>query len=110
MSNNCYLNPPNETKEEFLGREGKLCPKTIAWAEVPNGHVLVIWVDNGWMTSAGIIVDAEELREEREQGVMHPSERRPWKLYSVPTEKVLGASNLAIHPVFKNTDRVANQV
>ena len=103
-----HVNPRGETKEAFLEREGKLCSPEITWTDVPQGYVLVVLVDNGWMTAAGIIVDEAKLRQERERGVMHPRDPRPWKLYSVPTEIVLNASDLARHPKFRNAEQVRN--
>lgn len=78
----CYLNPRDEEKEVFLGREGIRIPDAL-W---PSGDMyLVCLVDNGPFTAAGICYN----RLEMDRFLMDRSGRaRTW--YWVPKEKVRG--------------------
>jgi len=45
-----YVNPPSETKEEFLNREGMKVPKAD-WDKVPKDSIPVVLVNNGHFTA-----------------------------------------------------------
>ena len=81
-----YVNPSNETKEQFLLREGR-STGNLSWAAVPPDHLPVILMDNGMFTAAGIAYCESELRE-----FTSPTDRRPRRIYYVPTAKLLTVS------------------
>lgn len=73
-----YINPPSETKEEFLEREGveiDLIDVAITLDAVP-----VCLVDNGWFTAAGIAHDDRTLTE----FTANPEDHRPRRYFAVP--------------------------
>ena len=80
-----YINPPDESKEDFLEREGAdLFP--VAFKSVPEGHHAVCLMDNGLFTAAGIAFDEREFNEfAREDG-----RRKYW--FTVPIEKLQAVS------------------
>jgi hypothetical protein len=77
-----YVNPKNESKENFLSREGTPCSTTIKWFEIPNGKLPVFLLDNVIFTAAGIAFSEKELQEfSREDG-------RRKRAYLVDIEKL----------------------
>jgi len=84
-----YVNPSNESKESFLMHSGTRIPSSTAWADVPKGSLPVVWVDNGFMTAAGICYDESEFKQ-----FLDPSDERPKKIYTVEIEKLLIVSDL----------------
>jgi len=58
-----YVNPINETKEDFLNREGTRLFEVPLFNEVPDGHVAVCLIDNGPFTAAGVCDSESELAE-----------------------------------------------
>jgi len=59
-----YINPKNETKEEFLKREAEiLAIKPPSVEAIPATKAIVCLVSNGAFTTAGIIYDDGELEE-----------------------------------------------
>lgn len=85
-----YVNPPNESKESFLKREGILAPHTkINWEDVPEGFLPVVLVDNGPFTAAGIAYCKSEL-----EAFTAPNDWRPRTIYFVKKEKLISVSDL----------------
>jgi hypothetical protein len=82
-----YINPPAETKEEFLHREGEhlSAQEFKAWDFTSNPTRLpVALVDNGPFTAAAVAFDAREIRD-----FSNPNDRRRHTFFSVPVEKLL---------------------
>jgi hypothetical protein len=78
------VNPSGESKESFLSREGKVVPLPIVWDQVPKGFLAVIWIDNKFMTAAGIVCSERELAE-----LQDARDKRPKRGYLVSIEKLL---------------------
>ena len=79
-----YLNPENETKEQYLKREGTEFPMNIARkmgfiAFVQMGFVPVVWVDNGPFTAVGVTYCQAEF-----DTFLAPEDPRKRILYLVP--------------------------
>jgi hypothetical protein len=74
-----YINPVNETKEEFLNREGT--PAQPEWPSDPD-KVLVCWIENQMFTAAAVIFDHDELRE------FTQPDTRPRLWYTVPKQSL----------------------
>lgn len=88
-----YINPPNETKEEFLQREGtKFSP--IEWKNVPDDSLPVVLINNGFFTAAGIAYSKREL-----EAFIVPADRRPKSFYLVKIEKLLPVSDLVVERI-----------
>ncbi len=73
-----YINPKGQTKEQFLKENGTQV-ETPDFKKVPAGHMLVGYVNNGWMTAAGIVFDENEFN-----AYTDPSDPRPREYYHVP--------------------------
>lgn len=73
-----YVNPKGETKEQFLEKNGTEV-QNPTFAGIPSDHALVVLVNNGWMTAAGIAYDEREF-----QAFTSSSDSRPKKFYHVP--------------------------
>ena len=77
-----YLNPIETTKEKWLQGNGILIhPEQMLnydWNFVPEGHLPVVWVDNGWMTAAGVCYCEQEFK-----AFMDPYDSRPRLLFLV---------------------------
>ena len=81
-----YINPPDESKETFLEREGAdLFP--VDFKSVPEGHLAVCLVDNGWFTAAGIAFDEKEF----EVFARYDGRRKYW--FTVPIERLHAVSS-----------------
>jgi hypothetical protein len=78
-----YINPHNETKEEFLGRVGTLVPVAPTWAEIPTDSNLVILLHNRSFTAAAILFDEKEFNE-----FMDPDDTRRREYYYVHKTEV----------------------
>lgn len=78
-----YINPKSESKESFLKREGISLDKAPKWEDVPPKHMIVILVDNGPFTAAGIAFDEQEYKD-----FTNPGDWRKKKFYFVPIEKL----------------------
>ena len=107
----CYVNLEQETKEQFLEREGaKVDLEKFKWEDIPKEHLPVIWVDNNThepdtiekkngfviariggrpFTAAAVIYEEEELESFRD-----PSDPRAKQMYFVPVSKLLEVSDL----------------
>ena len=79
-----YINPPNETKEDFLKREGT--PYIPMDGRSP-GHMPVVLVDNGMFTAAAIAFD------ENEEEYFAQPDNRPMIWFQVEIEKLLTVSH-----------------
>lgn len=82
----CYVNPPQESKEAFLNREGrkihgKEIPRRVK--DIPADLLLVCLVDNGWMTAAAVGYSDRELEE-----FTRSDDPRPRTYYMVPLDKL----------------------
>lgn len=60
-----YVNPRDVSKEEFLGIYGEMMKEApdhfMRTNENGKEQYAVCWVDNGWMTAAGICFNENEL-------------------------------------------------
>ena len=81
-----YINPPNESKEAFLVREGELTDGPT-WPIAT--HLPVCWVNNGTFTAAGIGWSAAEVA-----AFSAPGDRRSKQWYRVPRVKLAAVSDL----------------
>ena len=77
-----YINPVNETKEEFLEKHGQRVKKEEL--KIVSDSLPVVLIDNGDFTAAGICYDEKELRE-----FTDPQDYRPKKYYQVPREALI---------------------
>ena len=78
-----YINSPNETKEQFLEREGLEVP-VVDWENIPSDSLPVILMDNGMFTAAGIGFCEKEynLLNDRKKDL------RPKKIFIVKKDKI----------------------
>ena len=74
-----YVDPPNETKEAFLKREGMVVPKAD-WDKVPKDMAIVVLVDNGAFRAAGIAFSEKEYHVFTDH---NPRDPRPRTIYLV---------------------------
>ena len=90
----CYVNPPSETKESFLEREGKRVEpiNALSWEDVPEGMLPVVLINNGPFTAAGVAYKRSELVE-----FTDPRDYRPKKVYLVPIDKLSEVSDIDIY-------------
>jgi hypothetical protein len=82
-----YINPPKESKEAFLMREGRpLTQKDVrAWVfETPTKEFPVALVDNGPFTAAGVAFDAKEIA-----AWLAPDDLRPRAYWAVAIELLM---------------------
>jgi len=77
-----YVNPPSETKEEFLNREGMKVPKAD-WDKVPKDSIPVVLVNNGHFTAAVICYSKEEYLV-----FIDTTDPRPKKIFIVKKSKL----------------------
>ena len=73
-----YVNPPNESKETFLGKYGIVVPLDTTWNSIPSDCVGVVLMDNGLFRAAGIAFSPDELDEFR-----RPDDFRKKTLYLI---------------------------
>ena len=76
-----YVNPPNETKEVFLYREGLEVPKAD-WDKVPKDSIPIILINNGMFTTAGICFSPKEYEE------LTVHDERPKKIFIIKKSKL----------------------
>lgn len=57
----CYINPKNETKEDFLLREGARLMNAPDASKITENYVPVCLVSNGLFTAAGVAYSAREI-------------------------------------------------
>jgi len=81
-----YVNPPNESKESFLEREGIKSPYDlkIKWSNVSEGFLPVVLVNNGIFTAAGIAYCESEL-----EAFTDMNDQRPRQIFLVKIEKLI---------------------
>ena len=81
-----YVNPRNESKEDFLVREGVRVPNNprITWASVPKGYLPVVLLRNSHFTAAGIAFCENEL-----DVFTRPEDNRPRAIFMVQIAKLL---------------------
>lgn len=89
-----YVNPLNETKEEFLEREGKEITVEDAILHNPGryNHFAVCLIGNGSFTAAAILYDEGEI-----EAFTDSRDIRPKKYYLITKEKLLPISNLEFY-------------
>ena len=77
-----YVNPPQESKEAFLEREGINAPFDLKlnWDSIPEGFLPVILVNNGSFTAAAIAYSHSELDE-----FTRMDDPRPRRIFLVKT-------------------------
>lgn len=73
-----YVNPFNETKEEFLERCGK--PFCGSWKDRPSNSGIIFLIDNFMFTAAGLAYCEDEFNE------FNRNDGRPKKVFSVSIE------------------------
>lgn len=85
-----YINPRNESKENFLEREGERITSKIEWEDMSKFKLPVCLVDNGYFTAAAIGYS----KEEWEVFSKNPNDLRPKSFWIVPIDKLLRVSDL----------------
>lgn len=83
-----YINPKNESKESFLNREGKQLNSFPMFEDIPEDELMVVLLDNGAFTAAGIAFDCREYA-----CFIYPDDR-PKKYYLVKKSKLYNVSDL----------------
>lgn len=78
-----YVNPPEETKEEWLNKHGKVITAVEAREVFSNNsdYLPVVLVDNFMFTAAAIAYSPQELEE-----FLREDDIRPRKIYLVSRE------------------------
>lgn len=88
----CYVNPENETKEEFLEREGQEVITDFVSSNYKflkqEGKLPVVLCDNGNFTAAGVAYTEREF----ERFVRY--DNRPKRIFIVPIEKLKKVSDV----------------
>lgn len=92
-----YVNPPDESKESFLSRNGIPISVGLKWADLPKGSLPVVLVHNGPFTAAAIAYSEAELKV-----FSDPSDRRQKKYFVVKVEKLLSVSDPGFANFVKN--------
>lgn len=82
-----YVNPPTETKEDFLERESLWTTNKIEWKNVPVGFLPVVHVNNGWVTDANIAYSEQELK-----ALTDSNDPRPKRIFLVKIKDLLPVS------------------
>jgi len=83
----CYVNPTNESKEEFLAREGRRV--SVQDAAITETEMPVCLVDNGFFKAAAVGYCEDEI------AAFANPDGRPKTWFMVPQAKLLEASDLA---------------
>jgi hypothetical protein len=78
-----YVNPPVGTKEQWLEQNGTRASANIKFRDIPANSMLVVVVDNGMFTAAGICFDEREFNDFTDE-----SDDRPKRYFVVETEKL----------------------
>jgi hypothetical protein len=78
-----YINPPTETKEEFLKRVGTPVYTEPMWAEIPKDTMLVILIQNPYFSAAAILFEEKEFN-----AFMDPADTRQREYFYVPKKEV----------------------
>lgn len=83
-----YINPRDKTKEQYLAACGEELPSCPKWTDIPQGKVLVCWINNGFMTAAAIAYSERELED-----FTRPNDPRPKKWFLLSFEDAVAASD-----------------
>lgn len=85
-----YINPENESKEDFLEREGKKIHWDMkpSWETIPYGYLPVVLVNNPLFTAAAIGFN------KREYEFLTRHDTRERELFFVKIDKLWDVSNL----------------
>jgi hypothetical protein len=80
-----YINPEGESKEQWLGREGKMVGRSwcVGWEDFDGDELPIILVDNGPFTAAGVAFDAQE-----RDHFTDPDDPRPKLYFMVRKDKL----------------------
>jgi len=78
-----YVNPKDETQDEFLEREGKMV-ESVKWDDVPSGELPVVLIDNGPWKAAGVAYKSSEL-----DAFTDPNDHRNRVIFLVPIDKLI---------------------
>jgi len=84
-----YINPADESKEDFLLREGKLIPRPLAYEDIPDDSYLIALIDNVTFTAAGVAFNEQEFMM-----MTDPDEARDVIYYIVPKDVVPQVSDV----------------
>ena len=95
-----YINPKNETKEDFLSREGTEITQQQAENEKYPGNMVVCLVNNGMFTAAGVAFNQSEINE------FAAPDGRFKRWYRVEVEKLLKVSNVEKYKRYWDTPGV----
>jgi len=85
----CYINPKDETKEQWLGREGEPTDKPIFTS---GEKYLVCLIDNSVFSAAGVAYNSIEL-----DAFTNPDDWRPKRWFYVPYEKLKEVSPIQLY-------------
>lgn len=84
-----YVNPPQQSKEQFLQQSGKPIPSTFKWEDKPTDSLPVVLCDNGTFTAAAIGYSKQEFDYFKD-----PSDPRQKTFFLVSIEALLKVSDL----------------
>jgi len=88
-----YINPKNESKEQWLARNATACgTQAPAMPTADERTLLVCLVNNGPFTAAAVIYNTNELQE-----FADPGDYRPKQWYLAKIEDLLTVSDLPKH-------------
>jgi len=93
-----YINPPNETKESFLKREGLPIEYPFTWDDILDDYLPVILINNGVFNAAGIAYCEDKLNV-----FCDPRDPRPKKYFVVKIDKLYDVSPIPTDFVSKNS-------
>ena len=91
-----YINPVNQTKEEWLRDNGTRTNVPQSFDEKPD-HLPVCLVDNGPFTAAGIAFDQREL-----EAFTYPGDHRLKTWFWVETKKLMDPNVSDLHHYLKD--------
>ena len=87
-----YINPLNQSKEEFLAAHGKLVSVGATLAHVSFSNAIpVILVDNYTFTAAAVGYSAREIA-----AFFHPEDLRPKQCWLLPREAVCDGASITM--------------
>jgi hypothetical protein len=69
-----YINPRNETKEQFLVKNGSKVSASFKYEDIPQDKMMVCLVNNGFFTAAGIMFDEREYDDFHVKGDTRPKD------------------------------------
>lgn len=83
-----YVNPTDQTKENFLKKNGKRIEQTCKWEKIPQGYLPVVLINNLAFSAAAIGFNKREF-----EYLTAPEDSREKKIYLVCTSKLLESAN-----------------